>query len=178
MMRDFLQWHAFGSGLVPDVVSKISSVSQSTLTRECNTLCPLQSTCHLLSLKLNSLLLRIRVWRALVKATAHPPDSRMASTSGIHAAGNHTNIESTQLLVPTIDSKQASDFFFAHAASVLFHHRRDTQPSPAVGRSLLFFLTNCPEPTRGTAFCVKSGALLSSTRPLAGRCRTLCIEVL
>ena len=36
-MRDFLQWHAFGLGFVPDVVSKISSVSSSTSTRICRT---------------------------------------------------------------------------------------------------------------------------------------------
>ena len=32
MMRDFLQWHALGSGFVPDVVKKISSTSSSTFT--------------------------------------------------------------------------------------------------------------------------------------------------
>ena len=35
MMRDFLQWHALGSGFVPDVVKKISRWSVTTCTLNC-----------------------------------------------------------------------------------------------------------------------------------------------
>ena len=98
----------------------VSNVSQSTLIRASRIgLFPSSSICHFLYLNLNSLLSGSGVSRGSVEATAPwwPPTpshqtflARMAfTTRGIHAAGNHTNMKSTQQLAPSNVAKHKTD---------------------------------------------------------------------
>ena len=104
----------------------VSNVSQSTLTRAFRIgLFPSSSICHFLNLKLKSLAVPER---GSVEATAPwwPPTpshqtffARMAfTTRGIHAAGNHTNMESTQQ--PSTKQRfETQDWFMSSLMSLL-----------------------------------------------------------
>ena len=144
-------------------------MNQSTLIRDCRIgQHPLWSTCHLLTLKLNSWVPVNTDCCQSVKATA----SSLTSTFDVHqaflsdsfndqrhhAAGNQMNRESTQLIGLIIVSNLASVAFL--------------RPCTALKRLEAYNSSVYMACTQN--FCVSNAAFVSLTNPFAGCVRTRC----
>ena len=101
---------------------------------------------------------------------------RIASTTRGHAAGNHANNVSIQLLVPTMVSKKASEAHFLSCCVRPFDYRKDTPYQPigvvfsALAHGRRYGHWRQQLCCRLQNFCVNRGALPSKcSRPIALR---------